>query len=216
MASYTITSEQPTPLYPAGLQGPLLLTNQDPANTIWVNDLPNAEGFPLEPFSSLAWEDHKALYAYVQLGQAAVLACFDNTGNLTPPAVILPGSITSTSLADGSITLAKLAANPSIPEVTVQGTCLTGIYVPGSPLRTLYRRQTGVSDANGLIIVACPNTAVLHVDAVNEAAANYVLFLRTESDGSKVVWQTRDIVDGSAVGNIPYTIAARIEYQNGA
>lgn len=80
--TYTVASEQPIQIYPAGLQASLLIRNNDSTNHVFLATLPSGTGFDLGPGSAIVWSPGNALYASVKLGKPVTVTLLDNGGDL--------------------------------------------------------------------------------------------------------------------------------------
>ena len=137
--TYTVSLTFPIPIFPAGLQAALMLTNSDTANTVYVNDIANANGTAIGPGSTLTWDKGKPLYAYV-LGGPVALVVLQNDGAITSPPIIAPGTITAVAIAAGTITGDKLSAG-TITGDKLSATSIDGKTITGALIRTAANGQ---------------------------------------------------------------------------
>jgi hypothetical protein len=101
--------------------------------------------------------------------------------------------------------------------ITSTGSLITGGFSPSNPVLTLFRRQSGTSDSNGLLTITIANSAILFVGTaveIGSSGTTCALMVRNDlTDATKVTLQMRSLATGAAMASTAYVIHARIDYQ---
>lgn len=110
--TYTVASEQPIQIYPAGLQASLLIRNNDSTNHVFLATVASGTGFDLGPGSAIVWSPGNALYASVTLGKPVTVTLLDNGGDLFDASAIAAQiSISGAPPVDAPVTLVSSTSN---------------------------------------------------------------------------------------------------------